>query len=66
MLFQFPGASLRRITVVGSTLPGATQPVYATVPAGAHQAQLTVNKAAGARITRLRLGTLGRCDPQLA
>lgn len=50
LLIQFPGAPLQQSYAPGQGVPGATQPNYVTVPAGAHEAVITINSLFGAAI----------------
>jgi hypothetical protein len=55
----FPGASPYEAFAPSQTVPGATQPTYATVPAGAREASVAIYPVAGATITKATIGLYG-------
>jgi hypothetical protein len=58
--FNFAGASPEQFFAPGKAVPGATQPVYATVPAGAHQVTLTIGPLTGMRISHASVARYGQ------
>jgi hypothetical protein len=59
VLIQFPGASAHSAVASGEIVPGAAQPTDATVPAGSHQAVITLDPLSGAQITKAIVARFG-------
>ncbi len=61
---QFPGGLTNEALAWGQTVPGATQPTYATVPPGSHGATITLLPPAATALTHVTVGRFGsRCGP---
>lgn len=59
VLIQFNGSNPHEDTQPGDSLVGTTQRIYATVPAGATSASVTVSPIGGAQITSAGIGRFG-------